>query len=128
LKEYSWIDYGMDGASLTFKLQNYNNRFKIDANFFSILQKDKFKSIPYGDTLTVGVTKRLFRYLNTSKQPFFVYSIASKDFTYLDLKETTKVNSTLGPLIAAILFVILGLYTMHLARRAKEETQFGSET
>jgi hypothetical protein len=120
--KYSWIDYGMDGASLTFELQNYSNRFKIDANFFSILQKNRFKSIPSGDTLTIGIPNRFVKYLNTPKQPFFVYSIASKDFIYLDLKETIKLNNTPGPLIAAIVFVILGLYTIHLGRRAKVKT------
>lgn len=121
-EEYHWIDYGMDGASLTFELQNYNNRFKIKADFFSILQKDKFKSVPRGDTLTIGIPKRFVKYLNTPLQPFFVYSIASKDFTYLDLRETIKINNTPGPLIAALVFVILGYYFIRLGKRAKVKT------
>jgi hypothetical protein len=118
-EEYSWIDYGMDGASFTFKLQNYSNRFKIKADFFPILQKDKFKSITHGETLTLGIPNRFVKHLNKPKQPFFVYSIASNDLPYLDLRVTIKVHNTPGPLVAAIVFGILGYYFIHLGRRTK---------
>lgn len=121
-QEYSWIDYGMDGTSLTFKLQNYINRFKIKADFFSILQKDKFKSIPYSDTLTIGIPNSFVKYLNKPKQLFFVYSIASNGFTYLDFGEAIKVHNTPGPLVAAKVLVMLGYYFIHLGRRAKVKT------
>jgi hypothetical protein len=121
-KKYSWIDYGVHGASLTFKLQNYSNRFKIKADFFSILHKDKFKSIPYGDTLTIGIPNSFVKHLNKPKQLFFIYSIASNDFNYLDLKETIKIHNTPGLLVGAVVFVILGYYFIHLGRRAKAKT------
>jgi hypothetical protein len=122
-KEYSWVDHGgRSGSSLTFKLQNFSNRFKIKADFFSILQKDKFKAIPYGDTLTIGIPNGFVKYLNQPKQPFFVYSIASKELTYLDVDETIKAHNTPGILIAAVMFVILGCYSIYIGRRAKEKT------
>jgi hypothetical protein len=96
-EEYNWADLGgRNGSSLTFTLQNYSNRFKIKADFFPILQTDKFKAIPYGATLTIGIPNGFAKYLNTPKEPFFVYSIASNNFTYLDLKDAiAKQNSPL---------------------------------
>jgi hypothetical protein len=121
-KEYTWTDYGMRGASLTFKLQNYTNRFKIKADFFYFLPKDKLKSISYGDTLTVGIPNTFVKFLNKPKQLFFVYSIASGNVTYLDLRNTIEAHNTLGPLVAAIVFVLFGFYSIHLSRKAKPKT------
>jgi hypothetical protein len=121
-KEYTWIDYGMDGASLTFKLQNYSNRFKIKADFFYFLPKDKLKSISYGETLTIGIPNRFVKFLNKPKQLFFVYSIASDNITYLDLRDTINEHNSPGPLVAALVFVLLGFYAIHVGRRAKEKT------
>lgn len=122
-EEYNWVGLGgQQGSSPTFKLGNYNNRFKIEADFFPVLQTDKFKSIPYGDTLTIGIPNSAAKYLNLQRQPFFVYSITSKDFTYLDLKDTiAKYNSPLL-LFAAGLFVIGGYAFIYCGRRAKAKT------
>lgn len=127
-KEYSRIDYGMDGASLTFKLQNYTNRFKIKTDFFYFLPKDKLNSISYGDTLTVGIPNKFVEFLDKPKQLFFVYSVASSDVIYLDLKDTIKAHNSPGPLVAAIIFVLLGFYSIHLNRKAKPKTPVSSET
>jgi hypothetical protein len=122
-EKYNWVDLGgRNGSSLTFKLQNYSNRFKIKAEFFSILQTDKFKTIPNGDTLTIGIPNGFAKYLNTPKQPFFVYSIASNDLTYLDLKDAiAKHNSPLF-LLATGLFVTGGCTFIYYGRRAKVKT------
>jgi hypothetical protein len=125
-KEYSWIDYGKDGASLTFTLQNYTNRFKIKADFFYFLPKGKLKTISYGDTLTVGIPNTFVKFLNKPKQLFFVYSIASGNVTYLDLRDTIEAQNSLGPLIAAIVFVLLGFYSIHISRKAKPKTPASS--
>ncbi len=121
--EYNWVDLGgRSGSSLTFTLQNYSNRFKVKADFFPILQKEKFTAIPYGDTLTVGIPNSYVKFLNTPKEPFFVYSIASKNLTYLDLKNAiTKYNSPLF-LFAAGLFGIGGYFFIYFGRRAKVKT------
>jgi hypothetical protein len=113
---------GRNGSSLTFKLQNYNNRFKIKADFFSILQKDKFKSIPKGDTLVIGIPNGFTKYLNSLKEPFFVYSIASNDQTYLDLKETIDKHNSHLFLYMAGLFSLAGYAFIHYGQRAKIKT------
>ena len=122
-KEYSWVDLGgRNGSSLTLTLQNYSNRFKIKADFFSILQKERFKAISYGDTLTVGIPNSYVKFLNTAKEPFFIYSISSNDLTYLDLKNAiTKHNSPLF-LFAAGLFGIGGYVFIYFGRKAKVKT------
>jgi hypothetical protein len=121
-KGYKWIDLGSHGSSLTFTLQNYSNRFKIKADFFSILKKDKFKSIPYGTTLTIGIPFSFEKYLNKPKDPFFVYSVVSKNFTYLDLnKSINKHNSPLF-LFMTGLFAIAGCTFIYFGQRAKVKT------
>ena len=122
-EEYNWVDLGgRNGSSLTFKLQNYRNRFKIKADFFPILQKDKFKTIPYGDTLTIGIPNGFTKYLNTPKQPFFVYSIVSNNFAYLDLNAAIAKHNSLLFLLAAGLFAIGGYTFIYFGRRAKVKT------
>ena len=120
---YSWVDLGgRSGSALTFKLGNYSNRFKIKADFFGILQLNKFKAIPYGDTLIIGIPNAFAKYLNTGKEPFFVYSIASGSTTCLDLSKTiAKHNSPLF-LFAAGLFAIGGCAYIFFGRRAKVKT------
>jgi hypothetical protein len=126
---YNWIDHGgRNGSSLTFKLNNYSNRFKIKADFFPILQKDKFKSISYGDTLIIGIPNKMAQYLNTAKEPSFVYSIASDDFTYLDLKDSIAKNNSPLFLFTAGLFAIGGYAFIYLGRKAKVNSQFDSRT
>jgi hypothetical protein len=121
--EYSWVDHGgRSGSSLTFKLQNYSNRFKIKADFFSILQKDNFKSIPYGDTLTIGIPNGFGKYLNRPKDPFFVYSIASNNFTYLDLNKAIDKHKSPLFLFMAGLFAIGGCAFIYFGRKAKVKT------
>ncbi|RYZ25251.1 MAG: hypothetical protein EOO10_18775 [Chitinophagaceae bacterium] len=122
-REYSWVDLGgRNGSSLTFTLQNHHNRFKIKADFFSVLQKDQFKTIPYGDTLTIGIPNGYAKFLNTQKQPFFVYSVASKDFTYLDLKDAIAKHNSPLLLFAAGLFAIGGYAFIYFGKRAKVKT------
>lgn len=121
--EYRWDGLGgRNGSSLTFTLQNYSNRFKIKADFFSILQKEKFKAIPYGEELTVGIPNSYVKFLNTAKEPFFVYSIASGDLTYLDLKSAVSKHNSPLFLLAAGLFAIGGCVFIYFGRRAKVKT------
>ena len=122
-EEYIWVNLGgRNGSSLTFKLQNYRNRFKIKADFFSILEKEQFKKISNGDTLTIGIPNAFAKYLNTSKDPFFVYSIASGNCIYLSLNEAiAKHNSPLF-LFAALVFALCGCIFIYFGRRAKVKT------
>ena len=122
-EEYSWVSHGgRNGSSLTFKLQNYSNRFKIKADFFTLLQKDKFKAIPYGDTLTIGIPNSFARFLNKPEDPFFVYAITSNHSTYLNMNEViAKHNSPLFLFMAGLLAI--GGYTfIHFGRKAKVKT------
>jgi hypothetical protein len=122
-EQYSWINLGGgNGSSLTFTLQNYSNRFKIKADFFPILQIDKFKAIPYGNTLTIGIPKGFAKRLNTAKEPFFIYSIASSNFTYLDLNRTIAKHNSPVLLFATGLFAICGYTFIYFGRRAKVKT------
>ena len=121
--EYNWVNLGgRNGSSLTFRLQNYRNRFKIKADFFSILEKDQFKKIFHGDTLTIGIPNDFGKYLNTSKDLFFIYSIASRNFIYLSLDAAiAKHNSPLF-LFAALVFALCGCIFIYFGRRAKIKT------
>lgn len=122
-EKYSWVSYGgRNGSSLTFKLQNYNNVFKIKADFFSILRRDEFKKIPYGDTLTVGIPKSFMKVLNTQKTPFFVYSIASNRLTYLDLNKVIAKHNSILFIYGAGLFMILGYIFIYFGRKANLKT------
>ena len=122
-EEYHWVDLGgRNGSSLTFTLGNYSNRFKIKADFFPLLQTDKFEAIPYGDTLTIGIPNGFAKYLNTPKQPFFVYSIASNNFTYLDLNAAIAKHNSLLLMFAAGLFAIGGYTFIYFGQRAKVKT------
>ncbi len=119
-EEYRWVDLGgRNGSSLTFALQNYNNRFKIKADFYSILNKDKFLAIPRGDTLTIGIPKSFTKYLNTHKNLFFVYSIASKNCTYLKVEDAIAKHNSPFLLFAAGFFAVGGYASIYLGRRAK---------
>ena len=122
-KQYSWRDLGgRNGSSLTFMLQNYSNHFKIKADFFSVLQADKFKAISHGDTLTIGIPNNYTKYLNTSKQPFFVYSITSNGLSYLDLNDTIAKHNSHLFLCMAGLFSIGGYAFIHYGQKAKVKT------
>ena len=123
LQEYKWVDLGgRNGSSLTFTLQNYSNRFKIKADFFPILQTNEFKAISFGDTLTIGIPNGFAKYLNTPRQPFFVYSITSNDFNYLDLNAAIAKHNSLLFLFMAGLFAIGGYTFIYFGRKAKVKT------
>ena len=122
-EQFSWINSGKrSGSSLTFQLQNYSNKFKIKADFFTILQKDKFRMIPYGDTLTIGIPNRFVKYLNKPRERFFVYSISSKDFIYLDLNKVISKHNSQLLLFAAGLFLIGGCVLIYFGRKVKQKT------
>lgn len=119
-EEYRWVDLGeRGGSSTTLTLQNYDNRFKIKVDFYPILNKDKFLAIPRGDTLTIGIPKSFTKYLNTNKNPFFVYSIASKNCTYLKLEDAIAKHNSPFLLFAAGVFAVCGYAFIYFGRRAK---------
>ena len=121
--EYSWVDLGKrNGSSLTFTLKNYSNRFKIQADFLSILKKDKFKSISYGETLIIGIPNSYVKFLNTEKKPLLVYSIASNNLTYLDLKNTIEKHNSPLILLFSGLIGVGGLIFIYFGKRAKVKT------
>jgi len=118
---YSWISYTR-GSSLIFKLENYTNKFKIKADFFPLLKTEEFKSIPYGKNINISIPKGFEKYLNTNKDPFFVYSISSDQETYLDFNDTIKKhNSPLFSIVSSI-FILLGSIFIYLGCRAKVKT------
>jgi hypothetical protein len=122
-EEYKWTDLGgRGGSSLTFKLQNYNNWFKIKADFFPILETSKFKTISNGDTLTIGIPNDFVKYLNKPKHPFFVYSIASNSTSYLDLKDAIEKHNSPLFLFCSGLFAVGGYIFIYFGRRAKKKT------
>jgi hypothetical protein len=120
-QEYSWISHGgRGGSSLTFKLQTYSNKFKIPADFFSILEQDRFKAIPYGDTLVIGIPNSFVKHLNTAKNRFFVYSIASNRFTYLDLNDAIAKHNSKLLLYTSGLFLLSGLIIIYFLKRKNQ--------
>ena len=123
--EYNWINFGLrNGSSLIFKLRNYSNKFKVKADFFSILKKDKFKAIHYGDTLTVGIPNHLTKDLDKPNESLFVYSISSRTVDYLNFGDAIKKHNSPLLLFTAGAFVIAGYVFIHLARKAKAEIYF----
>jgi hypothetical protein len=122
-EEYSWISHGVrGGSSFTFKLRNYSNRFKIKADFFPMMQTDKFTGLSYGEPLSIGISKSSLKYLNTAKEPFFVYSIASSGAIYLDLNKAIEKHNSPVFLFAGALFAFTGCALIYMSGRAKAKT------
>lgn len=122
-QSYDWVDKGgRNGSSLTFHLTNYNARFKIKADFFSLFKKDSFKRITKGNSLTIGILHNKTKLLNSPQQTLFVYSISSDDFTYLALDDTIKKHNTNLFLFATVFFAVLGALLIYFGHRAKVKT------
>jgi uncharacterized membrane protein len=116
--DYHWIKYNK-GSSLTFRLKDYDNNFKIKADFFQILKQTEFKNIPMGEKVIVGIPKGFEKYLNTDKDPFFVYSISSEKENYLDYKKVImKHNSNFMNIFASIL-ILLGFAVLIIRLKIK---------
>ena len=117
---YSWVKL-THGSSLTFSLQNYNDRFKIKADFFGILEKEKFETIPVGKIITIAVPKSYAKYLNHHQNPAFVYglSLVEGDEVYLDFEEVIKKHNSHLIIIFSLFYILLGIYFISLAQRAK---------
>ena len=118
--EYRWTSYGGKGGSnLTFRLQNYSNRFQIKADFYSILRQQEFKAIPYDEVITVGILKTSSHDLNTLVSPIPVYSVTSGSFTYLDPDAAISKHNSSFMFYAAGFFLILGCTFIYLGWKAK---------
>jgi hypothetical protein len=116
--DYDWIKYSK-GSSLTFRLKDYDNNFRIKADFFQILKQTEFKNIPMGEKINVGIPKGFEKYLNIDKEPFFVYSISSEKENYLDYKEVIKKHNSNFMKIFASIFILFGFILLIIRFKLK---------
>ncbi len=105
--DYQWIKCNK-GSSLTFRIKEYNNNFKIKADFFQILKQAEFKNITMGEKIIVGIPKGFEKYLNIGKDPLLVYSIYSEKENYLDYEEVIRKHNSNSMKIFASIFILLG--------------------
>ena len=86
---YNWT-HSYRNTNFTFLLENYSDIFKINPNNLQVLKYSKFKNIPNGEILTIGILTPDKKYLNTQDYPVFVYSIESSQEVFLNVSDTIK--------------------------------------
>ncbi len=116
--DYHWTKYNK-GSSLTFRLKDYDNNFKIKADFFQILKQQEFTAISMGEKIRIGIPKGFKKYLNTDKDPFFVYSISNEKENYLDYKEVIKKHNDYLMKIFAFILILSGIILLVIRFKSK---------
>jgi hypothetical protein len=119
-QNYSWIKY-TKGSLLTFKLQNFNARFQIAADFYGILKREEFKNIPYGQNITTAIPKEDEHFLNSNNQ-LLAFSVASGKDTFLSLDDTIRKHNDYTFVIGVGLFILLGFIFIYFGYKSKIKT------
>lgn len=81
--------------SFTFQLENYSGIFKINTDYLQVLNFTKFKEIPFGEKITIGIQPSDRGYLNSAYYPIFVYSIVGKNQSYLSIADSVKIYNSI---------------------------------
>jgi hypothetical protein len=81
--------------SFTFYLENYNDIYKINTDYLQVLNFTKFKEIPFGDKITIGIHPSDKSYLNSEHYPIFVYSIEGNKQSYLSIADSVKIYNSI---------------------------------
>ncbi|RYY90913.1 MAG: hypothetical protein EOO15_00460 [Chitinophagaceae bacterium] len=114
---YTETKTGKGSNSLTFTLENYSDIFKIKADFFSALDKAKLSELELGENVTISIPKEEEQDLNTSKNPFFVYSLEGMNKNVLDVDSVVEKHNYNFMKYASLAFLLLGCLCFYSARK-----------
>jgi hypothetical protein len=93
-KSYNLTNSGKT-HSFTFQLGNYTDIFKLNTDYLHVLNFTKFKEIPFGQKITIGIHPSDKAYLNSEHYPIFVYSIEGNKESYLSISDSVKIYNSI---------------------------------
>ena len=100
-------------TTYNFKLKEFENSFKIKADFLGGFEKSKFINLQYGDSLTISISPDNIINLNTKNSYFFVFSITNNELTFLDVNHTLKKHNNNFNYYGGIGFMIVGAILLY---------------
>jgi hypothetical protein len=90
----------------TFRLENYSDLFEINIDYLKVVQLTKFRQLPRGEIISIGIRPSDQKYLNSGRYPLLVYSIESSQQIYLNASDSAKIYN--GFLIKVFSLSIFG--------------------
>ena len=121
-KDYKFIDGNKGYHNYEIWLKGYSNSFKINADFLSLFNKNKFTSSSSGDSLTISIAKDDFTKLNKGNEYLFIFSIKDASQTYLNPAETVKIYNSSNDYYYFSTLILLGLVLLYFGYKSKIKT------
>ena len=119
LKSINFVKGSRGYRNYTFKLNGYNNAFKIKADFLSYFYARDFQQLQNGETLTVGISIEDRNKFNSTSDYLFVYLIKGESKNFLDDKDTIAFQNSMTDYYYFSGLFLLGLTLIYFGYKIK---------
>lgn len=119
LKSSNFIKGSRGYRNYTFRLDGYNNAFKIKADFLCYFDATDFQQLENGETLTVGISNEDKNNLNSTSDHLFVYLIRNESKIFLDDKDTIAFQNSMTDYYYFSGLFLLGLTFIYFGFKIK---------
>jgi hypothetical protein len=121
LRDYHFFD-GLRGLNYTFRLIGFSRRIQIVADFRYLFNDKEFRKLNYGDSITIGLSKKGHEQLHDNNQGRIIaYSINNSSTFFLDPDKVLKDYNTRWSIYLSLLLFIVGCHLLYVVYKVYHE-------